>query len=351
MRIACYDATLASQHASVEKRSLKESLHAWTGPRRPDFEGAGTDATRPSADVVTLSDQAKAAQEAETIAQSEDVATHDPRLQVLISLVESLTGKKINIVSMDDLMKHDDSVEEIKDLNQDNDRGTPTAGFGVEYERHETHYEAEQTNFSAQGFVRTMDGKEIAFNLELTMSREYFAQSDLSLRLGDAARERKDPLVINFGGNAAQLTATKFTFDLEADGTKEEISYLAPGSGFLALDKNQDGKIKDGSELFGPASGNGYAELAAYDLDRNRWIDESDPIFAKLKIWSKDAQGNDQLQSLQDKGVGALYLGNVTTDFALKNASNQLDGQVRASSIYLTENGGVGTTQQIDLAV
>lgn len=135
-----------------------------------------------------------------------------------------------------------------------------------------------------------------------------------SLRMGDA-RQKKDPLVINFAGTAAQLTDTKFSFDLNADGTAEQVSFLAGGSGFLALDKSGDGKINDGSELFGPATGQGFQELAAYDDDHNQWIDENDSLYTQLCLFNKDVQGNDVLSTLKQANIGAVYLGNVTTPF------------------------------------
>ena len=57
--------------------------------------------------------------------------------------------------------------------------------------------------------------------------------------------------MINLNTDAANVTDQKFYFDLDADGELDEISTLASGSGFLALDKNGDGIINDGSELFG----------------------------------------------------------------------------------------------------
>lgn len=70
-----------------------------------------------------------------------------------------------------------------------------------------------------------------------------------------------DPLVFNFEGNTADITDQKFMFDLDCDGKEEEISSLGKGSGFLALDKNGDGIINDGTELFGTKSGDGLQTL------------------------------------------------------------------------------------------
>lgn len=354
MKIASSDIILSSQHASVEKHSVRESLRAWIGTERPDFEGRGRPLNRPAMDHVSISDQGKAAQKSDAVSDAQEAVSNDPRMQLLISMVEAMTGKKIRILSMKDLQPANTAPQEpiqAPSAAGQQAAAPQPAGFGVEYERHETRYEAEQTRFQAQGTVTTADGREISFSLQLSMSREHLEQSDVSVRLGDAARQAKDPLVINFSGSAAQLTAAKFSFDLDADGSAEQISFVAPGSGFLALDRNQDGVINNGSELFGPASGNGFSELAAYDQDGNLWIDENDAVFAQLRVWSRDAQGSDQLATLQAAGVGALYLGKVSTEFSLKDASNQLDGQVRSTGIYLGENGAAGTLQQIDLAV
>jgi hypothetical protein len=216
------------------------------------------------------------------------------------------------------------------------------------YDYYESHYESEATSFSAEGVVRTADGKQINISLELNMSREFFTEQSINIRAGDAL---KDPLVINFDGNAAQLTQREFSFDIDADGRSDQIAFVQPGSGFLALDKNADGMINDGSELFGPQTGNGFEELAAYDLDNNQWIDENDAIYEGLRIWSKDSDGNDQLVALGERGVGAIYLGRIDTPFLLKDSANETLGAVQESGIYLQEEGGVGTIQRLDLVV
>ena len=82
-----------------------------------------------------------------------------------------------------------------------------------------------------------------------------------------------DPLVINLDGNIAELSDQTFLFDLDGDGEMDEISELSAKSGFLALDKNGDGTINDGTELFGTRSGNGFQDLSAYDTDHNGFID------------------------------------------------------------------------------
>ena len=193
-------------------------------------------------------------------------------------------------------------------------------------------------------------GKAIDFTLALSMTRSYSEQSNVSVTLGDA-RAKKDPLVLNFDGTAAQLTSQRFEFDLDSDGQNEEINSLASGSGFLALDNNGDGKINNGSELFGAKSGDGFADLATLDADHNGWIDENDAAFNRLLVWSKDAAGKDQIQTLKEANVGAISLAHVATPFDIKDEVNALQGDIRSSGVFLRENGTAGTLQQIDLTV
>ena len=118
------------------------------------------------------------------------------------------------------------------------------------------------------------------------------------------------------------------------------------------MDKNGDGIINDGSELFGTKSGDGFKDLMIYDEDGNGWIEENDEIFSKLLIWSKDENGNDELYHLKEAGVGAICLQKASTDFSLNSLkNNQANGQIRSTGIFLYENGNVGTMQQLDLAI
>ena len=219
------------------------------------------------------------------------------------------------------------------------------------YEMTNQYYysESENTSFSVNGVVRTADGREIDFNLDVAMSRSFSQYYEEHYEYSKV--QYTDPLVINLDGNIAELSDQKFFFDLDCDGVMEEISSLGAGSGFLSLDLNDDGVINDGSELFGTRSGNGFADLAKYDEDGNGWIDENDSIFEKLTIWTKDENGNDVLYKLKDVGVGAIYLGSVATEFALNSAQdNSNNGVIRRTGVFLYEDGGAGTVQHLDLA-
>lgn len=218
----------------------------------------------------------------------------------------------------------------------------------LSYTKETWQTETEDTNFSTVGTVRTKDGREIKFNVNVGMSREFqqYYKEDLQL----ASFKMCDPLVINLETDVAELSDQNFYFDIDADGEKDEVAQLDGKSGYLALDKNSDGTINDGSELFGTASGNGFADLAKYDEDGNGWIDEGDAVWSKLKIWCKDENGNDVLYRLADKGVGAICLQNAATDFTLQAEDGRTKGAIRNTGVFLYENGNVGTVQHVDVA-
>ncbi len=212
-----------------------------------------------------------------------------------------------------------------------------------------TYSETESTTFQGQGMAITQDGRQIVFDVELSMSRT-FAMEYSKTMMTQQTLDLMDPLVIQLSGNPEWVSNQTFFFDLDSDGTKEDVTALARGNAFLALDRNQDGIINDGSELFGTKSGNGFYDLSAYDLDGNGWIDEGDEVFSKLKVFSVDEDGKEVSLSLKEADVGAIYLGNVDTTFAEKNQFQETTAKLRSSGIFLRESGSVGIVGQLDLA-
>lgn len=246
-----------------------------------------------------------------------------------------------------------ESEEEIARNLTDADMGggLKTSGNGMQVRKMiqvGSYAEEENTSFAAKGIVRTADGREIDFKIDLSMSRRF--ETSFAREIQQVKKAMKDPLVINFDAPAAAVKEQKFFFDLDADGNAEEISQLGSGSGFLALDLNEDGRINDGSELFGTASGDGFKDLAKYDQDGNGWIDENDEVWQKLKIWAKDETGKDILYRLADLNVGAIYLGSVGTEYSLLGQAGNTEGIIRKTGLFLYENGLAGTMQHLDLA-
>lgn len=361
MKVAESAVQFYAEHTSFEQHQKSESLSVWKNSRnnRNSKNNSGQFSSlesriSSSASFVRLSREVVSNRPVKSLApevSEEQKGMVDLNIRILQKMFEKITGRKMTVIEPQDIQASGSDIttqDPTQQVNAVEGEGVDEQGFGLVYDYYESHYEHESTSFSSVGKVLTEDGQEIDFSVELNMSREFYTEQSLNVRMGDVL---KDPLVVNFAGTAADLTQTKFAFDIDADGQEDQVSFVKEGSGFLALDKNGDNLINDGSELFGPTSGAGFTELAEYDEDGNGWIDENDSIFSKLRIWLKNENGDDQLFALGQKGIGAIYLGHVDTPFALKGAGNELLGQVRSSSVFLSENGGVGTIQQVDLSV
>lgn len=111
------------------------------------------------------------------------------------------------------------------------------------------------------------------------------------------------PIIINLGPAMSTFTSPDVSFDLLATGQPELVSWTSEGGddGFLVLDRDKDGRISSGLELFGnvtplswtpfgPKAANGFEALAFFDARDNGgngdgWISASDAVYEQLQIW------------------------------------------------------------------
>ena len=141
-------------------------------------------------------------------------------------------------------------------------------------------------------------------------------QSQLNVTVGTAAKpqpvQQTDPLVLDLAGNGFTTRGLDdaVRFDLTGDGRPESISAPKGDDALLALDRNGNGRIDSGKELFGDQHGasNGFAELSKYDDNSDGRIDRQDSVFEQLSLLRFDAQGRQQQQTLAEAGVSAIHL-------------------------------------------
>jgi hypothetical protein len=167
------------------------------------------------------------------------------------------------------------------------------------------------------------------------------------------------PIVLDLDGNGIQTLSVNagVNFDLLANGQPVQTGWVGAGDGLLVLDRNQDGSINDGSELFGTSTNmadgskavDGYQALAQLDTNQDGVISSADAQFAKLGVWvdgNADGQtGGGEVKSLAELNIAQLSLSaQVTTD---TNNGNL----VGLTSSYQTTDGVVHTAADVWFAV
>ncbi|MEN9866911.1 MAG: hypothetical protein RL748_2501, partial [Pseudomonadota bacterium] len=179
------------------------------------------------------------------------------------------------------------------------------------------------------------------------------------------------PIILDLNNDGVQTinASSGVQFDIFGTGSKVATGWVSSSDGLLALDRNHDGLINDGSELFGDATrladgsqaSNGYQALQALDDNLDGQISNSDAAFAKLRVWvdgnSDGLSQANELHSLTDLGI--TRIASVANDAAaVKNNGNLLglhssyetaDGQTHASAdVWFTaDRQGAGLTQRV----
>ena len=351
MKITGSQISLLSDYTQLKEHSVIETARAPRGIRRPPAPvappGRGMDTVQFSAQAQRLGALARA-----NPTEPHELAGQDAKLRLIVLILERLLGQRIEIVSLKGLAaKLNQSPAErqgaLATAAAAAAHGQAQIDGGVAYERTETLYAYERLAFVAAGQVETAGGDRIEFRVEIEMAREHLIQHSLRLSAGRPV----DPLVVNFARPAASLVPDSVQVDLDRDGVPDAVPWLAAGSGFLVIDRDGDGGVTDGGEMFGPRSGDGFAELAEYDEDGNGWLDAGDSVFGRLRLWHRDGTGGERLDGLAELGVGAIWLGRVSTPFELRAGDDKTAGLLRSTGVFLSEDGRAGTVQQFDVVL
>ena len=185
---------------------------------------------------------------------------------------------------------------------------------------------------------------------ERMLSSGEYKDIEVIFQKAQAEQNRRiDPLVFDLGGDGittVSLEESNAFFDLDNNGFAEKTSWVGVKEGLLAYDKNGDGVINGGNELFGDRTlmkdgktlaSSGFAALTEYDDNKDGKIDSNDVIYALLRIW-QDADGDGiasagELRRLVDLGI--VYIGLSYSNTGVTDSTNNI--QVRTGTFTLAD--------------
>lgn len=335
----------ATQQFAVQERSLFQQAR-FEIPQQPNMASqrpAQTGNSQPviaapvpvASDAEIISTESTASEE-----QNEDALPFNAlqTIGVVKRILEQLTtGKLLSWIEAG-------SAEKITAQQQQTALSTETAPAVAATNSGNTvfewNYRYQELSASFTGEAQLQDGNNISWSFDFSIKEEYFSfQSYQQAPL-------KDPLILSMTGTAVSLQNTGTAFDFSGQGNHAVLPGLGSGQYYLVRDQNANGKADNGTEMFGPASGQGFAELATLDDNSNGFIETTDQGWQQLALWN----GKSEFKTLAEMGIAAISAQSVATAFGLYDGNNLL-GRIARSGIFLTEQGTPGLIQQVDLNI
>lgn len=140
-----------------------------------------------------------------------------------------------------------------------------------------------------------------------------------------SAQTLGSPIILDLDGDGVETISIEngVNFDHDGNGFAEQTGWVGPDDGFLVLDRNGDGRISDGSELFGNQSrlgggglaSNGFEALGALDENADGKIDINDSVWQELRVW-QDADGDGKSTSDELIDLDALHITAIHTGYS-----------------------------------
>lgn len=159
----------------------------------------------------------------------------------------------------------------------------------------------------------------------------------------------RDPLIIDLGKRGIELTSVDngVHFDLDNNGFAEKTAWVGTEDGFLAIDRNGNGRIDNGGELFGDQvtlkngsiAFSGFEALADLDENDDGVIDQNDSEFSNLRVWI-DANHNGTSESEELKTLDELNIESISLDHFDKSETDLKTGTIVSETSTVTFKDG-----------
>ncbi|WP_319244458.1 hypothetical protein [uncultured Propionivibrio sp.] len=171
---------------------------------------------------------------------------------------------------------------------------------------------------------------------------------------------RRDPLVLDLDGDGIETlgidTTNPILFDHAANGVRIATGWLKSDDAFLVADRDHDGTIDSGAELFSDATPldaggiatDGFAALAQEDTNHDSVVDANDADWANLRLWRDLNQDGiaqaDELFTLASQHIDALRLART-----VQNTTQPNGNRIADTGVYVRDDASIGTMGDIDL--
>lgn len=189
------------------------------------------------------------------------------------------------------------------------------------------------------------EGAVARVNFEASISVLRTSASVSGSGSGEDQVQEGDPLVLDLAGDGIDLRSVDdgVRFDLTGEGRRVRSAFVQGDDALLYVDRNQDGRLTDGNELFGDQRGDahGFDALARHDADANGWIDAADPIFEALRLF-QDRNGDGETSAAESRTLpqaGILRLGLGWTPVAQRAGAG---GRLVGAATYQHADGRTG---------
>ena len=206
----------------------------------------------------------------------------------------------------------------------------------------------------SQGF----NGAELWNNFTETLTNIFQAQVEMEMEMQNYMGDntiyvdpfavgnyaQHDPIVLDLNGDGVTTTNVQenyVNFDLNVNGFAERTGWIDGNDGFLVRDINGNGKIDDGTEMFGDktllkngkTASNGYIALKELDGNGDGKIDSKDTAYNELKIW-KDSNSNGVTDNGELFTLAELGIESINTNYTYKNTKDENTNTVYGTGTY-----------------
>ncbi|MGC9054572.1 MAG: hypothetical protein ACP5KS_11875, partial [Candidatus Hydrogenedens sp.] len=201
-------------------------------------------------------------------------------------------------------------------------------------------------NGNSQNSLSTQQTNQISFHFQMEFRFEMSMEIQMGVQKLD---QQQDPIVFDLDGDGIELTDVKngVRFDITGTGKSVQTAWVRGGDALLAWDRNRNGQIDSGLELFGDQRGsvNGFEELRKLDTNNDGFIGPEDKNFKELVLWRDNGDGvssQDELFTLPQLGIERIAL-----DYKNTNVVADGNNTITQKSFFIRTDHSVGRVADV----